>query len=98
MQTEQLPADGFVRLSHGSARDFPHLASVNTYIASALASGGPGGCVAAAHLPRQAGGAAAEGAVGVSGFAFQGTNAHVIVSRRAWMPLFFLSLALSVQH
>ena len=40
-------------------RDFPHLASVNPYIGSALASGGPGGCPAAAHLPREAGGAAA---------------------------------------
>jgi len=79
-----------VRLSHALARKFPHLASVNPYIGSALASGGPDGCPAAAHLPREPGGAAAEGAVGVSGFAFQGTNAHVIVSRRACLLLFVL--------
>ncbi len=73
-----------LRLSHRLARGLLHLTAVNPYIVSALPSGGPGGGPVAAHLPREPGRAGGKGAVGVSGFAFQGTNAHVIVGRRAW--------------
>lgn len=76
------------RLSHGVTHGIPNLTAVNPYIASSLhpakySFGADSGVL----MPRQQGcsiGAAAEagsGFVGISGFAFQGTNAHVITGR-----------------
>ena len=66
--------------------EFLHLTSVNPYISSTLATcmGGnkPSGKGVWAHLPRQPSGAAMSAqqqSVGISGFAFQGTNAHVVL-------------------
>ncbi len=54
-----------------------HLSAVNPHIVGTLESAKRPGIM---HLPRMAGGARG-GAVGISGFAFQGTNAHVITDR-----------------
>lgn len=67
-----------VACRHGQAMtsDILHLTEVNPYVASTLVSG------LSAHLPRQMSGSPQheENAhTGISGFAFQGTNAHVIL-------------------
>ena len=72
------------RLSHGMSHSLVGLTSVNPYVAAALPVARPSPA-RPAHLPRMACGAGAPGPdplVGISGFAFQGTNAHVILSRR----------------
>ena len=71
------------RLGHALTSPILHLTEVNPYVASAL---GPG---FAAALPRQLSGAPQLGShayTGISGFAFQGTNAHVILGRWARAP------------
>lgn len=85
------------RLEHSEVQGIPNLTAVNPYISSTLggATAAASGSVA---MPRQrccgaapatgiaAGGAMDAGsscAVGVSGFAFQGTNAHVVLGRCA---------------
>jgi 3-oxoacyl-(acyl-carrier-protein) synthase/acyl carrier protein len=69
------------RLAGGCALGMLHLAAVNPYVAGALEQAP----APAAFLPRgpsPAGSGSSEaGVVGVSGFAFQGTNAHVLLSR-----------------
>lgn len=63
-----------------------HLSTANAYVAGTLRSRTPGVAGASVHLPRQLSGAplAARNAVtGISGFAFQGTNAHVVLGRSA---------------
>lgn len=59
-----------------------HLTAINEHVAGSLEQQGRG---LAMWLPRCEGGApggmGAGGGVGVSGFAFQGTNAHLIMSR-----------------
>ena len=66
-----------------------HLTSINPYIASTLPSGAKSGAASAkglwASLPKQPGpdaslsAAAGNRNVGISAFAFQGTNAHVVL-------------------
>jgi len=56
--------------------DILHLTEVNPYVTSTLASG------LSVHLPRQMSGSPQhkeDAHTGISGFAFQGTNAHVIL-------------------
>ncbi len=58
--------------------DILHLTKVNPYVASTL------GGTFSAHLPRQMSGSPqlrGDAYTGISGFAFQGTNAHVILGR-----------------
>ena len=58
--------------------DILHLTEVNSYVASTLDGS------FSAHLPRQKSGSPQLGGnarTGMSGFAFQGTNAHVILGR-----------------
>ena len=58
--------------------DILHLTEVNPYVASTL------GGAFSAHLPRQISGSSQLGrkaSTSISGFAFQGTNAHVILGR-----------------
>lgn len=61
-----------------------HLTAINAHVADSLEQQRG---AAALWLPRceggAPGGAGAAGRVGVSGFAFQGTNAHLIVARQA---------------
>ncbi|CAL5223543.1 g6075 [Coccomyxa viridis] len=60
--------------------DILHLTKVNPYVASTL------GGTFSAHLPRQMSGSPqlrGDAYTGISGFAFQGTNAHVILGRKA---------------
>ena len=60
--------------------DILHLTEVNPHVVSTL------GTAFQAHMPRQPGGAPHAGGgacTGISGFAFQGTNAHVILGRWA---------------
>ncbi len=66
--------------------DILHLSLINPYIASTLQPGSAAAAVLPVHLPRQPSGAALmreTAATGISGFAFQGTNAHVILGRSA---------------
>lgn len=81
------------RLHSGTAVGILHLSSVNAYIAGSLeqlpGSGRGAGAVlwmprghSAADISSSSGGAAAwEQVAGISGFAFQGTNAHVVLAR-----------------
>ena len=81
------------RLHTGTAVGVLHLSAVNPYIAGSLeqAAGGPGSAAplwmprqhSAAGSPAAGGSGGWQGAVGVSGFAFQGTNAHVVLARCA---------------
>jgi hypothetical protein len=85
------------RLSHAEAQGIPHLTAVNPYISSTLGGSAQAAsgavvmprqrcCGAAADVGTAAGGAVDAGsgcAVGISGFAFQGTNAHVVLGRCA---------------
>jgi hypothetical protein len=71
------------RLGAGCALGMLHLSSVNPYVADTL-SGHSARHVFLPRGPSPAATTGAEsGAVGVSGFAFQGTNAHVVVGRWA---------------
>ena len=79
------------RMGSVRAQEFLHLTAVNPYIVGSLSSGTSSGKGLRAHLPRTPSGGpmAAVGeawsqTVGISGFAFQGTNAHVIL---AWCVL-----------
>lgn len=86
---------GHCRLTKGITRGIPHLTSVNPYIASSLRPAKSSATADSGVLmPRQQAGsasvapagadvaAAGSGAcVGISGFAFQGTNALVITGR-----------------
>jgi acyl transferase domain-containing protein len=68
------------RLGHAMTSAILHLTEVNLYVAGALRPGFD------ATLPRQPSGAPQLGhhaCTGISGFAFQGTNAHVILGRCA---------------
>lgn len=70
------------RLTHHTATGFPRLSTANAYIATNLeVAKSKGG--RQVHLAKTAGpdvlGDSAR--AGISAFAFQGTNAHVIVSR-----------------
>ncbi len=62
----------------------PLLTAVNPYVAGTMKAH-----AGASLMPRQAGGAGTEAGsgagrcVGISGFAFQGTNAHVTIGRCA---------------
>ena len=76
------------RLHSGTAAGVLHLTSVNPYITGGLEQLQQGGSELGVWMPRShsAGGSpggsqAWQGAVGISGFAFQGTNAHVILGR-----------------
>lgn len=72
------------RLHTSATVGIMHLTAINEHVASSLEQQGSG---LAMWLPRGEGGApgsmGAGGRVGVSGFAFQGTNAHLILSRQA---------------
>ena len=73
------------RLSYAEAAPFPCLSAANPHIASSLETAAKrGGAVV--HMPRLAAGeaAAAVAVAGISAFAFQGTNAHVLLSRQVW--------------
>jgi hypothetical protein len=71
----------YCRLAEGVSNQLPHLTSVNPYVSASLGSAGG----ATTHLPRQIGAGASPDAAaprgGISGFAFQGTNAHVVLAR-----------------
>ena len=72
------------RMGQGLTSGILHLSAVNPYIASTLRPAAAAAPTLPVHLPRQpAGAAVAEGnaVTGISGFAFQGTNAHVILGR-----------------
>lgn len=85
------------RLDSSVTQGIPQLTAVNPYIASTLGIGArsPGAVDGRVLMPRQrsgssstesglgsSGGAAGSSyTVGISGFAFQGTNAHVITGR-----------------
>ncbi len=76
-------------MGQGLTAGITHLTMVNAYVAGTLRSKTPGTLGASVHLPRQLSGAALAGgnaATGISGFAFQGTNAHVILARSACIP------------
>ena len=62
-------------MSASSAVGMLHLAAVNPYILSSLEPHAPG----TLWMPRAPSSAASTAASGVSGFAFQGTNAHVVL-------------------
>ena len=75
---------------------FLHLTSMNPYITGSLrtARGPASGKGLQAHLPRGPSGASNLNAgsqwrqvAGISGFAFQGTNAHVVLGRYACMAV-----------
>ena len=71
-------------MDQGLTSDILHLSVINPYISSILRESSHAAAGLLAHLPRQISGAAvaAETATtGISGFAFQGTNAHVILGR-----------------
>ncbi|CAL8465604.1 g5140 [Coccomyxa elongata] len=73
-----------LRMGHSVTSGITHLTSVNAYVAGTLRSKTLGVASALVHLPRQLGGAPLAGGnaeTGISGFAFQGTNAHVILGR-----------------
>ena len=76
------------RMGCSLAHAFPNLTAVNPYIVGSLQPAAAAGKGLRAHMPRQALGAAQAGlwgqAVGASGFAFQGTNAHVVLGWCAW--------------
>lgn len=78
------------RMSQGVVHEFLHLTTINPYMTSALAAGGPAilpghteSKALRAHAARQQSGVPPAGLspdnVGISAFAFQGTNAHVIL-------------------
>ena len=77
------------RLHTGTAAGIQHLTTVNHYISSTLEQqeqGGRPSCTSLMWMPRahsSVGNASSGclGAVGVSGFAFQGTNAHLLITR-----------------
>lgn len=78
------------RLHSGTAVGIMHLSAVNPYIAGSLEQTQQGGGASPLWMPRvhsaagspAAGGADGwQGAVGISGFAFQGTNAHVVLAK-----------------
>ena len=72
------------RMGQALTMDILHLSLINPYITSTLRPGGAAAAALPVHLPRQPSGAALVGgkaATGISGFAFQGTNAHVILGR-----------------
>lgn len=66
------------RLSDSFQMGLLHLTAVNPYIVTTLEQPSFGSVA----MPRQLSAAPHGGAVGVSGFAFQGTNAHVILNRQ----------------
>ncbi len=73
------------RMSQFWTAGIMHLTKVNRYMTDALHAKPPA-AGASAHLPRQVSGAALAGGTacgGVSGFAFQGSHAHVILARSA---------------
>lgn len=75
-----------------------HLTTVNAYVAGTLRSRDPGVASASVHLPRQLSSAPlarGKAATGISGFAFQGTNAHVILGRSAHDVYYFSFLGSS---
>ena len=69
------------RLSCAEASPFPCLSGANPHIASSLETAAKKGG-AAVHMPRLAAGDAAVAVAGISAFAFQGTNTHVLLSRQ----------------
>lgn len=70
------------RLSGAQAAGLPCLTAANPHIASSLDAAAKQGHLGL-HMPRLSGGEAAglTGVAGISAFAFQGTNAHVILTR-----------------
>ena len=75
------------QLTHGAAPGLPHLRSLNPYVGSVLnaaAAPNPNSPAAAVAMPRQPCGVTLTGGLqihgGVSSFAFQGTNAHAVLS------------------
>ena len=79
------------RLHGGGAVGVLHLTAVNPYIAGSLEQQQEQGSSTAVWMPRghsaapsaasASGSDSWQGAVGISGFAFQGTNAHVVLAR-----------------
>ena len=72
------------RMGQALTADILHLSVVNPYIASTMRPAASAAAALPVHLPRQPSGAAMAGGnavTGISGFAFQGTNAHVILGR-----------------
>ena len=76
------------RLHSGTATGVLHLTAVTPYIASSLEQLQQGGGALAVWMPRgpsaagsPGGSSAWQGAAGISGFAFQGTNAHIVLGR-----------------
>lgn len=77
------------RMGQAVTAGIAHLTTVNPYVAGTLRSKAPG-AAHAVHMPRQLSGAALAGGnavTGVSGFAFQGTNAHVVLGRSVRSPV-----------
>ena len=75
------------QLTHGAAPGLLHLRSLNPYVGSVLnaaAAANPNNPAAAVAMPRQPCGVTLTGGLqvhgGVSSFAFQGTNAHAVLS------------------
>ena len=71
------------RLHSGSAVGILHLSAANPHIAGSLEQQRAASPAAMLWMPRGPSCSGVEGAVGVSGFAFQGTNAHVVLARCA---------------
>ena len=79
------------RLHSGTAAGVLHLTAINPYITGSLEQLQQGDSGWGVWMPRghSAAGSPAssqawQGAVGISGFAFQGTNAHVVLGRWAY--------------
>ena len=82
------PAAGSVGMAHAAfilfhhqTSLFPHVRTPNPHVLSVLEAGGKSAVV---EIPRQSGGAISQQvapAMGVSAFAFQGTNAHAILQQ-----------------
>ncbi len=68
------------RLSNLETTAFPCLSRANPYIASSLDAAAKKGA-APTCMPRLAAGDSSAQTAGCSAFAFQGTNAHVLLSR-----------------
>lgn len=78
------------QLTHAAAPGLPHLRTLNPYVGSVLnaaAAANSHNPLAAANMPRQPCGMPSSAAAslngGVSSFAFQGTNAHAVLSAAA---------------